>query len=155
MPTTVNGWPYPASTAPPNVPADIQTLCLAIEAKLDRREQTTAAPVFSTGFAIGSVGSLLIRRGAMVTLNIGVIRTGATLTGPANSDLANAPILTIPVGWRPLANTFAAVLPAAGMGLMRGFIDDTGLVSIVALAATETWALNEDIRLMGTWLAAD
>lgn len=31
MPTTPNGLPYPASTAAPNVPADIQALALALD----------------------------------------------------------------------------------------------------------------------------
>lgn len=31
MPTTTNGLPYPSSTAPPNVPADIQALAEAVD----------------------------------------------------------------------------------------------------------------------------
>jgi len=34
VPTTAKGLPYPASTAPPNVPADIQALAQAVDAQL-------------------------------------------------------------------------------------------------------------------------
>jgi hypothetical protein len=50
MPTTPGGLPYPASTDPPNVPADIQALAQAVETQRERVASGTVSwPSTATG----------------------------------------------------------------------------------------------------------
>jgi hypothetical protein len=59
MPTTANGWPYPATTAPPNVPADIQALAAAVEDRLPPRLQcgrsTVSVSAAISGTAVNQI----------------------------------------------------------------------------------------------------
>ena len=48
MPSTPNGLPYPLAAAPPNVPADIQALAEAVDARLTSSGSSSARPASGT-----------------------------------------------------------------------------------------------------------
>lgn len=93
MPTTTNGLPYPASTAAPNVPADIQALALALDpiAKTPKVaagivSMTFAAEVFRTAAVTFPVGRFTTAPAVNVTGSgtnafVGYLLSSATTTG--------------------------------------------------------------------------
>ena len=74
MPTTTNGLPYPASTAPPNVPADLQALAQAVD------------PFMGMPPSASGIVSVAFNNVAQVTVAV---------TFPVNRFAARAPSVTV------------------------------------------------------------
>lgn len=55
MPTTAKGYPYPADTAVPDVPADIQALADEVNSRLPKRMKSGSVTVTITASTTGSV----------------------------------------------------------------------------------------------------
>lgn len=103
------------------------------------RDQLEAllAPAWITnaGFTPGTGFSLAwakVKRlpGGMAALHAQVTRTGSAITAPANGDITNAQIMTVPAGWVPIqsANTSWESSGSAGVLRMGSTIDITQML---------------------------
>jgi hypothetical protein len=86
MPTTPKGLPYPASTAPPNVPADLQALAEAVDPWLSLGKRKLSNESVTNSVAMQDDDEL------SVALGVGVWRVEAFLhaSGPAAADIQTA-----------------------------------------------------------------
>lgn len=140
MPTTSNGLRYPASSAAPNVPQDIQNLAADVDAKIDDDGWVSfAAGAAAAGWAVqqlpGAKNSAYRVKAGILWIRASFNRSGAAIASPAvNGNITDVVVLGTPpaalaIGW---SHYFFASAPAGEANVtMR--LNSSGTIEVVAL----------------------
>jgi len=143
MPSTPNGLPYPASTAAPNVPLDMQLLAEAADAYAGDSGNVTVGPI--NAWAPASRAAATRRIGMLVVCAGQVSRSStATLTTTFMdvATIANAK-------HRPARNT-SQICPSSG-GPVEVSYSTSGAVQARAMGGSIALAAGGYIELSGVW----
>lgn len=148
MPTTAKGLPYPASTAPPNVPADLQALAEGVDAWIPRYKRKATAENVTNSTSMQEDDELFF------SLPVGAWRVEAFLhvTGAAAADVAVSWVFT---GVAALSHR-ACIGPGLGTAGVtnsafgRFSAHGLGTSSSYGLDGSAASAIHEDLLLVVT-----
>lgn len=170
MPTTTNGFPYPATSDAPNVPADIQALANAADTKyVAQGTWASWTPVWTASTTNPTIGNGTITGGyisyaKLVHFWIQVIFGSTTTVGSGTYQF------NLPVSERALRWTFNGVVRdvstsdtypvfaerTSALFLRGGRLPTTAgnPLSILSSSLPITWATGDEIFFSGTYEAA-
>lgn len=148
MPTTAKGLPYPASTAAPNVPADLQALAQAVDAQLyvPRYKRKNTAENVTNSIVMQDDDELLL------SLPVGNWRVEAFLnpSGPAAADVNIAWAFTgvLGVTHRACIGPATGMTSAGAVTSMRTTVHGITTQVSYGLDGTAASAIHEDLLLV-------
>ena len=143
MPTTALGFRYPAGTAYPNVPQDLQNLATDIDNKLYKGGPTVTALAINAGWhaAVGFAPPAVYKDASGLICLTGMISNDNAFSGTSNT------MFTLPTGFRPVYQKAGPVpvnMGAAGI-IAQLLILTSGAASISRSAAIDAnliWDLS-------------
>jgi DNA-binding transcriptional regulator YdaS (Cro superfamily) len=141
--TTKRVLPYPNATDAPNGAAQITALANALEAEyLD-----PLTPGNTTNVTLTE--SRVFKQGRVVVVNLGAVRTGTNLVSAG--DLL---LMTLAVGYRPVAQCWFTAYTSGTSNAVRINIATGGQVTANFVAANVPWNVNNSLTGTGVFLAA-